>query len=724
MVRLTSTFRLSGTIYRLLKRLGISPSPALFHQARTVIASKGKWGDIKVALLQEIETTKHSTQTTLFIRQLLERIESIEQDGVTNPLIEALFDNSAALPENLDSSVVPEIRVTGEFTDNQRHALELGRRSPISFLIGAPSTGKTRVTSQLISEYISAGQSTLLCCYTRDALNHAVSRLDEETRTSELFQGRTISAVVMDGSQAVVDNVVVDEAGMANLAHVLCLATLARHRILFVGDPMQLTPIAHAESDLARKWLKQNIFQLKAGSSNLSELYFWQTRNSACVLLREQFNVSDVIAPVLNQLAYFSTLSEESGGRGILSVVDTSALDTPLTGGWSSPINEGHAAIVATEVRQALTRASVEESLIGVLTPFNSQRKKLTDLFKEWDLSEDIVLGTIHTFQGQLKNCIVLDLTASGVDHTFRILSDENQALALLNSAFSRVRTRNRAEGRLIVVADYQHMREQYPESTVLRFLERIRSRADSLIEPRQIPGPSDSDDYATGNTYRFQEATARLIEELNGEYSDAITALDSDNLPAQESLKNLIWKFCDVIPRQLHLCNRLRKSGAPEYFRSTPGTRQQLEQLPLSALELTDLSTHRLYSPERAVHFRQVVSSLYVVLYESSMLRGADMVRKPPPQPIFDPDAVRGESYGRIRVWLRDMRNAYFHDIHDWENHRQEFNQAQVESFFLASISKAKPEHALDYLQSELFALNEAVGYLDAVRTKLKQLS
>jgi len=41
-----------------------------------------------------------------------------------------------------------------------------------------------------------------------------INQLDDGTRTSELLQGRTISAVVMDESQRAVDNVVVDEAGM------------------------------------------------------------------------------------------------------------------------------------------------------------------------------------------------------------------------------------------------------------------------------------------------------------------------------------------------------------------------------------------------------------------------------------------------------------------------------------------------------------------------------
>ena len=111
-------------------------------------------------------------------------------------------------------------------------------------------------------------------------------------------------------------------------------------------------------------------------------------------------------------------------------------------------------------------------------------------------------------------------------------------------------------------------------------------------------------------------------------------------------------------------------------------------------------------------------------MLYESSMLGGVETARKPPPQPIYDPDAVQGKSYGRIRVWLRDLRNYYQHDTSDWEDYRQEFNQAQIDRFFQKSIAKAKPEHSLDYMRAELFTLREVVRYLDAVRNKLKNLT
>jgi len=54
---------------------------------------------------------------------------------------------------------------------------------------------------------------------------------------------------------------------------------------------------------------------------------------------------------------------------------------------------------------------------------------------------------------------------------------------------------------------------------------------------------------------------------------------------------------------------------------------------------------------------------------------------------------------------------------------------KVQRDLFFRYAIDKFVPEKpqdysSFDYLRAVLFALKEAIGYLDTVRTKLKQLS
>ena len=94
------------------------------------------------------------------------------------------------------------------------------------------------------------------------------------------------------------------------------------------------------------------------------------------------------------------------------------------------------------------------------------------------------------------------------------------------------------------------------------------------------------------------------------------------------------------------------------------------------------------------------------------------------PPEPIFDPNAMNGESYGRIRIFVASLRNHFEHDIKKWEEWQRQNNKRQRDSFFKHAIDKPAPEKhqdysSLDYLRATLFALKDTIGYLEAVRER-----
>ena len=157
---------------------------------------------------------------------------------------------------------------------------------------------------------------------------------------------------------------------MASLAEVLLVSSLATKRIVFVGDPMQLPPVAATESP----WLNQNIFQHVSRAKSLSSLYVWQRQNhSVAILLREQFDIPDRIFSVLNHFCYAGRLSSRSKGKGHISFIDTSTLGATNEGKKSSPTNPAHARVVIEEIKRHMAKGSVEPGAIGVLTPFAAQ---------------------------------------------------------------------------------------------------------------------------------------------------------------------------------------------------------------------------------------------------------------------------------------------------------------------------------------------------------------
>ena len=650
---------LSNQAFKILKALGLPIRARLWRQP----TARGEWAQAKTALLDEITANRYHSGARHFCHQLLDRIDALEHVPTT-ALTTALFKGAEALRESVGTPIAPGAD-DNTLTQSQKTALAQGRTGRFLFLLGAPGAGKTLVTSRLAGEYINAGQTTLLCCQTRTALDYAISRLDEDTRQSPRFTARTFAALISEQTSEPFDNVIVDEAGMAHLAQVLHLSTLARQRIIFVGDPMQLPPVASADTPAAKQWLRRNIFQHQAGTDNLSGLFFWQERNSdTSVLLREQYEIPGRIFDILNHFCYGGRLVCRTPGRGIVSFIDTSKINPQVTGSRRSPVNTDHGEITAATLTEVLQKKSVHPDSVAVLTPFRGQARYLIHLGKLRALPEAIEYATVHTFQGRMKTCVVLDLSASQVNYPYRILEDDNQALALMNTALSRCRTQAGVEGRLVVITNLEHIRARYPNGAVTAFLERLRSVADNLSEPTALPDSTQA--RFSGDTLRYAEVTDRLLGEFEHEYGQISAALASPQLPDEDAIRTLIWKVCDLIPRLLNLCNRLGAPGRGDYFRITPDKAQRLAELPLSALELASLAEQEQYAGAQVDHFSAVITHLYVLIYESSMAAGASAENRPPPPPVYDPDAFDGNSYGRIRLWLKALTAKNYRGCND----------------------------------------------------------
>ena len=691
--------RLSTVGYKTLRQIGIRPSANLFHHAKKIILVRGPWAEIKSALLDEIEAQKNSG-ASLFAKQELNAINRLPNKPAL--FTEYIFANGE-FPPDIRSVTQPE---AFELTAGQKDALNKCLSKPLMFLMGAPGTGKTRVISRAISHLLSEGESVLLCCHTRAALDHSAMHLDNVHENLSL---RTIVALLQSPAPIRIDNVIVDEAGMASLPQVLAISNLAIKRLIFVGDPMQLPPVAATKNP----WVNQNIYQHVSKTENLSALYVWQRKNDAnTALLKEQFDIPERLFNVLNHFCYGGRLFSRSTGKGHINFIDSTGLGAANSGKRSSPTNEVHAGLVIEALNQVLEKKSVSPERVGVLTPFTAQASFLQKKVKEAGLPQGIEFGTVHTFQGRLKNCLILDTTAAGVDYTYKNLADDNQAQALMNSALSRCRTIDGTEGRLIVIADIEHMRQHYVGSAALQFLDRLFFRADILdVE----------------NVKKYGQATAVLVELFLADWKAIDKALASGTNPKQEEIKTLIYNACDLIPRQIALINRLK----PGAF-SADSALQALEK-PYALLGLAELSPETEFDPERINRFKSVITDLYKIIYESTMIPVPGEHRnRGPDKPIYDPNAEDGESYGRSRLWIRELRNHYQHDSEKPEDYRKEFSKRQRDFAFKAGIARTAPDESTnsldvpedysttEYFRVALLLLTEVIAYLKEVRIRI----
>ena len=689
--------QLSSTGYRFLKRLGFAPSSILYHRAQRKALNKGIWAETKLALFDEAAAQKQGGNP-LFARRLLDAVSRLPERP--SPLTQSLFLDGVIKEGETTASDDPEL------TKGQNDALSKCLGNHITFLMGAPGTGKTRVISKVVSKLLEQNETVLFCCNTRAALDHAGEHLDRGNSSLTLS---TVAALTNEVSSSRHDTVVIDEAGMASLAEVLLLSDRADKRLIFVGDPMQLPPIAITQNH----WLSQSIFQHQAKSENLSSLYVWQRQNDGvALLLREQFDIPERLFNVLNHFCYGGRLSSRSTGKGHVTFIDSAGLGATNTGKRSSPTNEVHADLVIETLNQVLEKQSVKPEHIGVLTPFTAQASFLEKKAKAAGLPQGIEFGTVHTFQGRLKNCLILDTTAAGVDFTYQNLADNNQAQALMNSALSRCRTIGGTEGRLIVIADMGHIRQHYTDSAALQFLNRLYFRADIL----------DVEDIQ-----KYGQTTSTLVELFLADWSAIDTTLASGTKPKEEEARTLIYNACDLIPRLITLCNRIR----PKSF-DVGGALSALEK-PYAALALANLSEESQFDPERLNRFKGVITDLYKVIYESTMVvMPGEHRNRGPEKPIYDPNAEDGASYGRVRLWVREFRNYYQHDNEKPEDYRQDFSKRQRDYAFMAAIERPAPDDqqnrgnvpedysGIEYLRVSLFLLKEVVTYLSTVRERL----
>jgi hypothetical protein len=71
--------------------------------------------------------------------------------------------------------------------------------------------------------------------------------------------------------------------------------------------------------------------------------------------------------------------------------------------------------------------------------------------------------------------------------------------------------------------------------------------------------------------------------------------------------------------------------------------------------------------------------------------------------------------------LWLKDLRNYYFHDTTDKMLDQKDHYEKLVKQFFTTAIGKSTPRTSIDFLRAELFVFYKVVGYLNTVRDKLK---
>jgi len=278
---------------------------------------------------------------------------------------------------------------------------------------------------------------------------------DEAQRLRTLRQamvvGTTLSRVALAPELAVsgFDAVLLDEASAAPLPAVFTAAALARRKIVVLGDPKQLPPVAVSAGPLARRWLKRDVFAQ-------AEL---EDDDERAVLLREQYRMHPDISRLANELVYGGRLVDglRRGRDGGARLIDTSPEGGRCIRLDGSRQNEAHAhraVQLARELLQQQTDPVNHERPVAIITPYRAQARLIWRLLRDARLERSVDVGTVHRFQGLERQAIIFDTVEAEPERPSPFVSGGygSEAMRLINVAVTRARTH------LVVLANVEYL--------------------------------------------------------------------------------------------------------------------------------------------------------------------------------------------------------------------------------------------------------------------------
>ena len=276
------------------------------------------------------------------------------------------------------------------------------------------------------------------------------------------------------------DNLIIDEASMVAIPYLIGLSKKVAKRIIIVGDPMQLSPIALSPEGL----MTESIFDYSKvlGSQN----------HPALKKLLAQRRSHEFIVNLTNKQFYNNELQ---------SMVKTSpdwVVEGPFPGKVikviNSDIEDNEVKFIGETRRNFGTRDegmkilsdfhehfinTHKEISIGVITPFRGQVKLYKSAILQNSVNdgfwENIKVGTIHTFQGAECDVIILDIVEAAPTKVSKILYKE-EGERLINVALSRARHK------LIVIGDTKRFDSIVGTSSVSDKVSNILKRMRDII--------------------------------------------------------------------------------------------------------------------------------------------------------------------------------------------------------------------------------------------------
>ena len=252
--------------------------------------------------------------------------------------------------------------------------------------------------------------------------------------------------------EGIFDTIMFDESGQA-LLHTAVAPLFRARKSVIVGDIFQLEPIRGNEERLVEKYefdpqtesfidIERNSVQ--HGADRGSDVYEVLNDQKVGIILDEHRRCEKAIVEFSNKYVYENRLKIVKGDEG-KEFLEKNLCFIDVRG----TKNKNNENLSEVTICENIVNFFIEQygeqhrSKIGIITPFKNQVKLLSSHIPKVDI------GTVHSFQGQEKEIIIL---STAVDNTQRNngIDFVGRKPNFLNVAFTR------AKKQLIVVGNYE----------------------------------------------------------------------------------------------------------------------------------------------------------------------------------------------------------------------------------------------------------------------------
>lgn len=268
-----------------------------------------------------------------------------------------------------------------------------------------------------------------------------------------------------------VDTVIIDEASMVLLPVAWFAAGLAKERVIVCGDFRQIPPIVSSEQQCIIDAIGKDAFTANGIGENDPRL----------MMLNTQYRMHDSICQLIAESMYGGKLGTAADRADAadqvpapfnqsLTIIDTSDLwPFESQNAFFSRFNLMHALLVRNVSFHFQQNGAIRgREDLGICTPYAAQAKIISKLLEGEKLRDTVQVGTVHSFQGDERATMLLDIPEShggawNLGQFVQGIPPEHIGARLINVAISRARHR------LILLANLTYLDRKLPSSSLLR---------------------------------------------------------------------------------------------------------------------------------------------------------------------------------------------------------------------------------------------------------------